>query len=110
MVKAKTLEESSSRKKRLRGGEDSDLCRHDFEDNILESSRDSVEDIEDEISMSNPSELRDSKISNCPKDMHLKPERWKYKTRKKRKKTEELSDGTRVFDDNQTIVENNVEM
>ena len=105
---------SSSRKKRLRGGEDSDLCRHDFEDNVLESSRDSIEDIEDEISMSNPSELRDSKISNCPKDMHLKPERWKYKTRKKRKKTEELSDGTRVFDDNQTvninIVENNVEM
>ena len=111
MVKAKTLEESSSRKKRLRGGEDSDLCRHDFEDNVLESSRDSVEDIEDEISMSNPSELTDSKISNSPKDMHLKPERWKYKTRKKRKKTVESSDGTRVFDDNQTdIAENNVEM
>ena len=113
MVKIKNLEaSSSSRKKRLRGGEDSDLCRHDFEDNVLESSRDSIEDIEDEISISNPSETRDSKISNSPKDMHLKPERWKYKTRKKRRKTEELSDGKRVFDDNQTvdIVKDNVEM
>ena len=109
MVKAKTLEESSSRKKRLRGGEDSDLCRHDFEDNVLESSRDSVEDIQDEIQVSNPSEFRDPKISNCPKDMHLPPERWKYKTRKKRKKTEEFSDsnGTRVFDDNESVDNSN---
>ena len=66
----------------------SDIC-HDFEDNVLETSRDSVE-VADEISI-NPTDFRE-KISYSPKDAHLKPERWKYKTRKKRKKGDETSD------------------
>ena len=93
MVKTKAIEASQTKKsskRKLRTGEDTetDIC-HDFEDNILETSRDSAE-VDDEISI-NPADFRE-KISYSPKDAHLKPERWKYKSRKKRKKSDETSD------------------
>ena len=106
MVKAK-LESSSaagerspnsSRKRSLRGGltdSDQDIC-HNFEDDILETSRDSIE-VADEISI-NPPDFEE-KITSSPKDAHLKPERWKYKTRKKRKKSPDTRDTNQTLDD-----------
>ena len=91
---------SNTRKRSLRKTfltDDSDIC-HDFEDNVIETSRDSVE-VADEISI-NPTDFRE-KISYSPKDPHLKPERWKYKTRKKRKKADDIideKDDARVLD------------
>ena len=92
--------DSNTRKRSLRKTfltDDSDIC-HDFEDNVIETSRDSVE-VADEISI-NPTDFRE-KISYSPKDPHLKPERWKYKTRKKRKKADDIideKDDARVLD------------
>ena len=40
-------------------------------------------------------ENKTDKITSSPKDRHLKPERWKFKTRKKRKKEEKEQDGDR---------------
>lgn len=96
MVKAKPLEtlnmEDSRgkcpRKRTRRSGvnydesSDQDIC-HDFENDVLDTSRESVE-VDDEISI-NPS-LMSEKVTRTPKDSHLKTEKWKYKTRKKRKK------------------------
>jgi len=96
MVKAKPLEtlsmEDSSEKSRKRSrrgvnydeSSDQDIC-HDFENDVLDTSRESVE-VDDEISI-NPN-LIPEKVTRSPKDSHLKPEKWKYKTRKKRKKSE----------------------
>jgi len=96
MVEAKPLEivkmeetlESNSKKRSRRGinydeSSDQDIC-HDFANDILDTSRESVE-VDDEISI-NPKHIPE-KITRSPKDSHLKPEKWKYKTRKKRKKS-----------------------
>ena len=66
-----------------------DDCGHNFENDVLDTSRDSVE-VDDEISI-NPKDIQE-KITNTPKDSHLKLEKWKYKTRKKRKKSEDCSE------------------
>jgi len=98
MLKAKPLEtlnmEDSRgkcpRKRTRRSGvnydesSDQDIC-HDFENDVLDTSRESVE-VDDEISI-NPG-LISEKVTRSPKDSHLKTEKWKYKTRKKRKKSE----------------------
>ena len=117
MVKAKPAESSSgpgertsnsSRKRSLRGGvvtdSDQDIC-HDFADDILETSRDSIE-VADEISI-NPTDFEE-KITRSPKDAHLKPERWKYKTRKKRKKSSEEASNQILDDESEKRVEDQV--
>ena len=81
---------------------DHDIC-HDFEDNILETSRDSIE-VADEISI-NPTDFAE-KITRSPKDAHLKPERWKYKTRKKRKKSQGNAGDEILDDESEKRVEN----
>ena len=81
---------------------DHDIC-HDFEDNILENSRDSIE-VDDEISI-NPTDFAE-KITRSPKDAHLKPERWKYKTRKKRKKSQGNAGDEILDDESEKRVEN----
>ena len=81
MVKTKSQEPAgvrTPRKRRRDVGDSNDI----IEDTVIETSRDSVE-VDDEITA--PSDHKE-RISNSPKDLHLKPERWKYKTRKKRKK------------------------
>ena len=81
--------EKDSKKRSRRGvnydeSSDQDIC-HDFENDVLDTSRESVE-VDDEISI-NPKHIPE-KVTRSPKDSHLKPEKWKYKTRKKRKKSE----------------------
>merc|ERR1712130_870761 len=99
MLKAKPLEtlnmEDSRgkcpRKRTRRSGvnydesSDQDIC-HDFENDVLDTSRESVE-VNDEISI-NPG-LISEKVTRSPKDSHLKTEKWKYKTRKKRTKSQD---------------------
>ena len=119
MVKAKPLEtlnmEDSRgkcpRKRTRRSGvnydesSDQDIC-HDFENDVLDTSRESVE-VDDEISI-NPS-LMSEKVTRTPKDSHLKTEKWKYKTRKKRKKSEENCDKySRSVDDVNAMIEKRV--
>ena len=84
---------------------DQDIC-HDFENDVLDTSRESVE-VDDEISI-NPS-LMSEKVTRTPKDSHLKTEKWKYKTRKKRKKSEENCDKySRSVDDVNAMIEKRV--
>ena len=108
MVKAKTQEAAgvrSPRKRRLRGADASDGDTDIIEDTVIETSRDSVE-VDDEIGM-NPADDTKESISNSPKDLHLKPERWKYKTRKKRKKSDETSDDVKDDDERVEIEDSN---
>merc|ERR1712066_642465 len=74
--------------------------------NILETSRDSIE-VDDEISI-NPTDFEE-KITRSPKDAHLKPERWKYKTRKKRKKSQGNASDEILDDESEKRVDENVE-
>lgn len=72
--------------------ESSDIC-HDFDDTeVLDTSHESLE-VNDEILKKTTSAAKLEGVNAFGDKMHLKKEKWKFKTRKKRKKTEDLNEG-----------------